>query len=123
MVDAGEGVAGSDTQERIPTLEMAGGNKIGKKQDKTDILATQFTKKVTSLEAEGQPPHLIYLDTLSLDTIIIAEDFVARLLRSFNTRKALGPDGTSPYLLNTLHCAVLAKPLMHIFLQYLHTGT
>lgn len=120
MVDAGEGVAGTDTHERIPTLEKAGGNITVKK---ADILATHFTKKVTTLEAERQPPHLIYLDTLSLDTIIIAEDFIARLLRSFNTRKALGPDGSSLYLLHTPNCAVLAKPLMHIFLQCLHTGT
>ena len=113
---------GTATQERIPPLKTTAGNWVVKNQEKADLLATHFSRKMTAMDPERQPPRLARLSNRCLDDIVVAEEDVTRLLRSVNVKKAQGPDGVSPYLLK--HCAVeLSVPLARIFRQCLDSGT
>ena len=113
---------GTVTQERIPPLRAAAGHLVVANQDKAALLAEHFSGKMSTDDPERQPPRLTRLCDQSLETLVVDEAEVSRLLRAVNTKKAPGPDDVSPFLLK--HCAeALSKPLTHIFRQCLSSGT
>ena len=113
---------GTVTQERIPPLKTAAGGLVVANQAKAELLAAHFSSKMTTMEPERQPPRLTHLCDQPLNSLVVTEGVVARLLRAVNTRKAPGPDGVSPFLLK--RCAEeLSKPLTRIFQQCLNLST
>ena len=97
------------------------GDWVVKNKEKADLLATHFSQKMITEEPERQLPRLPRLCLATLDSLVVTEDTVVRLLCTVNTRKAPEPDGVSPFLLK--HCAEeLAGPLTHILQQCLQTG-
>ncbi|KAG0710332.1 hypothetical protein GWK47_023035 [Chionoecetes opilio] len=72
-------------------------------------------------DPERHPPRLARLCHLGLDSPVVTEDSMARLLRTVNIEKAPGSDGVSPFLLK--YCTEeLTRPLTRIFQQCLQTG-
>ncbi|KAG0711327.1 hypothetical protein GWK47_020815 [Chionoecetes opilio] len=49
---------GTVTQERIPPLITPAGDWVVKNQEKADLLATHFSRKMTTQDPERQPPRL-----------------------------------------------------------------
>ena len=119
IVKQRQGIA---TQERIPPLKTRAGSLAVTNQAKADLLAEHFSSKMTTEEPNREPPHLLPLCDTRLDSLVVRENIVARLLRDLNTRKAPGPDGVSPFLLK--RCAgELSNPLTRIFQQCLNSST
>ena len=68
-------------------------------QAKADLQAEHFSGKMTTKTQMTQCLRLIPLCNTRLDSLMVQENTVKRLPRNINTRKALGPDEMSPFLL------------------------
>lgn len=111
---------GTLTQERIPILKRADGSLATNSQEKAELLADLFSAKMTIGEPNRPPPALPRLCSDRLQHIDITEGRVYKLLKSINTKKAIGPDNTSPHVLK--RCArELALPLKLLFSSCLHS--
>ncbi len=109
---------GVNTYERIPALVKPCGDLAITSQEKADLLAQVFSKKMRTPEPDRQPPPLPRLTGSILESVVITEAEVRRHLKDVNVRKASGPDGISPHLLKV--CTdELATPLALIYRQCL----
>ncbi|XP_050721117.1 uncharacterized protein LOC127000986 [Eriocheir sinensis] len=101
-------------EDQIPPLDRADGSVATRSNDKAEVLAAYFSGKMTVPDPERHPPAMAQLNTASLQFITITTEDVKQQLLKVDTKKALGPDGISPHILN--HCAAqLAGPITTIF--------
>jgi len=105
---------GNTKDETIPPLITKDGTLAVSSEEKTDALARHFSSKMTVPYPEQKPPTLPILSNEKLSRITTSEREVEKLLRNVDTRKATGPDGVNPRLLQ--RCAKeLSSPLTLIF--------
>ena len=116
LVNDGLGVARDST---IPPLNKRDGSAAISTQEKVNLLAEHFSRKMAVPNPTRRPPSLPVVAGVSLTTFDTTEAEVRAALTELEEAKAVGPDGISPRVLR--RCAeVLAPPLALIFRAILH---
>ena len=114
-----QGIARDET---IPPLVVSNLITAATSEDKANVLAQHFSSKMTVPDTRRRPPTLPVLCPTTLEHIQTNEREVEKLLRAINIKKATGPDGISPRLLQK--CAKeLSSPLTKLFNLCLKSGT
>ena len=113
---------GLTRQENIPPLNKYDGTVASTSQEKADLLGRMFSNKMTVPDPERDPPHLPMMCQVPLTDIEVHQERVRKLLQGINTKKAIGPDDVSPFILRKCACE-LAGPLTSLFQMCLEEHT
>ena len=106
----------------IPPLDKPDGTVATSSKDKAELLASYFSGKMTVPDPDQAPPDLPPRTNSRLRTFTTTTAEVKQHLLLVDVKKALGPDGISPYTLK-MCASQLAHPLALLFQNCLHSQT
>lgn len=105
---------GNTKHETIPPLITKDGALALSSEERTNVLARHFSRKMTVAYPEHKPPSLPIISNWKISRITTNVKIVKKSLRNVDTRKTTGPDGVRHRLLQ--RCAKeLSSPLTLIF--------
>ncbi|KAG0720009.1 hypothetical protein GWK47_007011 [Chionoecetes opilio] len=105
---------GFSRDDSIPLLTAPDGSVVTSHRGKPQVLAAHFSSKMTVPDPERESPAVPVLTKAILGNITVNTNVVLQQPQQVDSKKALGPDNISPYLLK--RCAAqLAVPLTTIF--------